>query len=103
MTDALRYEPSSITVSAGETVRFVVHNAGQAVHELYIGDEVAQMHHEEEMRMGGMMHDDPDGTSVQPGQTETLEYTFGEPGQLLIGCHEPGHYAGGMVGTIIVE
>jgi uncharacterized cupredoxin-like copper-binding protein len=103
MTDDLRFEPSSITVSAGETVRFVVHNAGQAVHEFYIGDEEAQLEHEEEMRMGGMAHDDPEGVTVPPGETETLEYTFGDAGQLFIGCHEPGHYAGGMVGTITVE
>jgi uncharacterized cupredoxin-like copper-binding protein len=103
MTDDLRFGPSSFTVSAGETVRFVVHNAGQAVHEFYIGDEEAQMHHAEEMSMGAMMHDDPDGVTVQPGETETLEYTFTEAGQLLVGCHEPGHYAGGMVGTIDVE
>lgn len=103
MTDDLRFEPASFTVSAGETVRFVVHNAGEAVHEFYIGDEAAQIAHEEEMRMGGMMHDDPDGITVQPGGTETLEYTFGQAGELLVGCHEPGHYAGGMTGTIRVE
>lgn len=103
MTDDLRYEPSSIPVSAGQTVRFVVHNAGQIMHEFYIGDEAAQMAHEEEMRMGGMMHDDPEGVSVEPGETQTLEYTFGGAGQLLVGCHEPGHYDGGMVGTINVE
>jgi uncharacterized cupredoxin-like copper-binding protein len=102
-TDDLRFEPSSFRVSSGETVRFVVHNAGQAVHEFYIGDEEAQMEHEQEMRTGAMMHDDPEGVTVQPGETETLEYTFTEPGQLLVGCHEPGHYAGGMVGTIDVE
>jgi uncharacterized cupredoxin-like copper-binding protein len=103
LRNGLRFEPPSFTVSIGETVGFVVHNAGQAVHEFYIGDEAAQMEHAEEMRMGAMMHDDPDGVTVQPGETETLEYTFTEAGQLLVGCHEPGHYAGGMVGTIDVE
>lgn len=32
-----------------------------------------------------------------------FEYTFEETGQLLAGCHEPGHYDGGMVATIVIE
>jgi len=41
--------------------------------------------------------------SVDAGQTETFEYTFGDAGSaLLAGCHEPGHYGGGMVATITV-
>jgi uncharacterized cupredoxin-like copper-binding protein len=103
MTDALAYDPEEFRVTVGQTVRFVVHNAGQIVHEFYIGDEDDQQHHEEEMRGQGMQHDDPSGVSVEPGGTETLEYTFSAPGELLAGCHEPGHYAGGMVAAITVE
>lgn len=103
MTDDLRYEPAEFRVNAGETVRFVVHNAGQAVHEFYVGDEEAQQHHEEEMREGGMSHGEAHGVSVEPGATETLEYTFAEAGELLVGCHEPGHYDGGMVARVVIE
>jgi uncharacterized cupredoxin-like copper-binding protein len=102
-TDALRFEPDDITVMQGETVRFEVTNAGNVRHELYIGDAEAQAGHEAEMReMGGMAHDEPDGISVDPGQTEVLEHTFAEAGTLLMGCHEPGHYEAGMVGTIAI-
>lgn len=103
MSDELRFDPDAIAVSAGETVRFVVTNSGQIVHEFYIGDEAAQAAHEEEMRAGGMQHDDPSGISVEPGQTGELEFTFEEAGELLIGCHEPGHYDGGMMATVTVE
>jgi hypothetical protein len=34
---------------------------------------------------------------------ESFEYTFAGAGQLLAGCHEPGHYDGGMVADITVE
>lgn len=104
MTDELRFEPAEFTVRAGETVRFEVMNAGQFVHEFLIGDEAAQEEFEREMSEGdGMAHDSAAGVSVESGQTETFEYTFGEAGELLAGCHEPGHYPGGMVATIGVE
>ena len=56
---------------------------------------------------GGEMAEDDHGdeaeVEVAPGETATLVYTFDEPGELLYGCHVPGHYAAGMVGTITVE
>jgi uncharacterized cupredoxin-like copper-binding protein len=104
MTDEFRFEPAEFTVRAGETVRFEVENAGQLVHEFLIGDEAEQEAFEMEMAEGeGMAHDSEAGVSVEPGQTETFDYTFAEAGELLAGCHEPGHYDGGMVATITVE
>ncbi len=104
MTDELRFEPDTLTVAAGETVRFVVHNAGASEHELLIGDEAAQASFAAEMADG---HDDAHvgeaGIALGPGDTGEFTYTFGEPGELLIGCHEPGHYDGGMVGRITVQ
>ncbi len=104
MIDELRFEPASFTVQAGEVVRFEVTNAGKGVHEFLIGEEAAQDEFEMEMSEGdGMQHDSDAGVSVEPGQSETFDYTFQEAGQLLAGCHEPGHYVGGMVATITVE
>ncbi|MEX0666712.1 MAG: plastocyanin/azurin family copper-binding protein [Acidimicrobiia bacterium] len=102
MTDELRFEPDAFTVAAGETVRFEVTNEGQSTHEFLIGDEADQAGFEEAMQ-GDMDHGTDAGVSVDPGQTDSFEYTFGEAGaQLLAGCHEPGHYDGGMVATINV-
>jgi uncharacterized protein (DUF1697 family) len=39
MTDSLTFEPGEISVAPGETVRFVVTNAGEAVHEFLIEAE----------------------------------------------------------------
>lgn len=104
MTDDLRYQPAGLTVSAGETIRFEITNAGQIRHEFFIGDEDEQAAHEDEMReMGGMAHDEPNGVAVDPGQTKSLEHTFRAADSTLIGCHEPGHYDGGMVATVTVE
>jgi len=38
--------------------------------------------------------------SVEPGATGEITFTFAKVGKLLMGCHETGHYAAGMVGTI---
>lgn len=104
MTDELRFEPDAITLTAGETVRFVVHNAGEADHELLIGDEAAQAEFAAEMADG---HDDAHvgdaGIALGPGESGAFTYTFHGPGELLIGCHEPGHYDGGMVARITVQ
>ncbi len=104
MTDELTFEPDSITVAPGETVRFEVTNTGEIVHEFLIGDEAAQAEFEDEMSGSDEMdHDTTAGVSVDPGQTETFDYTFGDTdGVVLAGCHEPGHYDGGMVATITV-
>jgi uncharacterized cupredoxin-like copper-binding protein len=103
MTDELRFEPDAFSVAAGETVRFEVTNEGQSAHEFLIGDQAAQAEFEAEMADGGMHHETDAGVSLDPGQTDSFEYTFDSgAGELLAGCHEPGHYDGGMVATITV-
>ena len=104
MTDALRFGPDAFSVSHGETVRFEVMNAGAIRHEFFIGNADAQADHEAKMvEMGGMLHDEPNGISVEPGETKVLEHTFDAAGSVLIGCHETGHYAAGMVATVVVD
>lgn len=102
MTDELRFEPEAFTIASGETVRFEVTNDGESDHEFLIGDEAAQAEFEEAMQ-AGMQHETDAGVSLDAGQTESFEYTFDEAGDLLAGCHEPGHYDGGMVATITVN
>lgn len=104
MSDELRFEPAKLAVAPGETVRFEVSNDGDTVHEFLIGDEADQAEFEEEMAGGEMDHDTDAGVSVEPGQTETFDYTFAsEEGETLACCHEPGHYDAGMVATITIS
>lgn len=104
MTDELRFEPGVVTVSTGETVRFVVHNAGDVDHEFLIGDEAAQAEFGAEMAKGHEgAHVGGAGIALGPGESGAFAYTFDQPGELLIGCHEPGHYDGGMVASITVQ
>lgn len=102
--DTMAYEPTTVTVEPGETVTFVVTNAGEAVHEFTLGDQAMQDEHAEEMaEMGsGMGHDEPNALSLEPGETKELTWRFGEAGTVIYACHEPGHYAAGMHGEITV-
>lgn len=104
LNDDMTVELSQTEFAVGETVMFDVTNAGSVRHELYLGEEAAQAQHAEEMAEmgGGMGHDEPGGVSVGPGAAETLEYTFDQAGELLAGCHEPGHYEAGMVTSVTV-
>ena len=67
-------------------------------HALLVGDAKAQTDHEKEMSNmgGGMNHGSSDVLTVKPGKTASLTHTFDKAGGLLIGCHEKGHYVGGM-------
>lgn len=100
--DSLEFSPSTVDVDAGETVTFVVTNEGQTDHEFTLGDEDFQEAHEQEMDMDSMNEDDAYSFQLAPGETKKLTWTFAKSGKVLYGCHEPGHYEGGMVGTITV-
>jgi uncharacterized cupredoxin-like copper-binding protein len=103
--DEMRFDPASVQVKAGETIRFEVSNAGQTTHEFVLGDAAFQADHEEEMAaMGGApMVNEPNAIAVEPGQTGTVVWTFTESGTLEYGCHVPGHYPAGMTGQLTVS
>ena len=103
-TDDLVFIPAELTVGAGETITFRIVNHGTIIHDFTLGDEVTQEEHEEEMaEMGGMAHDQANAVTVAAGETKELTWTFSQPGTVLIGCHQPGHYDGGMKGQISVQ
>ncbi len=95
----IEFSPDAVDVQEGETVRFVFHNEGAVTHDAFIGDEAAQEDHEMEMRGMGGGHDtmgDEGGITVMAGETGQVTHTFAQGEDLLIGCHQEGHYAAGM-------
>jgi uncharacterized cupredoxin-like copper-binding protein len=102
MTDAMRFEPGAITVRAGRPIALEVENTGVAVHEIFIGTLGEQAEHAAEMAAGAGGHSHGNALTLEGGASGTLSMTFEDPGELLMGCHEPGHYAAGMVGTVTV-
>jgi uncharacterized cupredoxin-like copper-binding protein len=104
----MSFEPASLRVKAGETIRFVVTNRSEVDHDFTIGDEAAQTAHRQEMlemmEKGGEMnhHDDANAIAVKAGQTGKLIWKFSRPGTFAFDCNVPGHYEAGMAGAIVV-
>ena len=118
------YEPEQIQVSEGETVRFVVTNAGDLVHEFNIGTAAMHSQHQEEMMMmvdhgvingdhidhemmkmdmgdgQTMEHNDPNSVLLEPGHSGEIVWTFASDADLEFACNVPGHYEAGMMGDI---
>ncbi len=115
------YQPASVQVKAGETVRFVLKNQGQLAHEFSLGDAAMHAEHQKQMlamqsmdhgQMGhamagmdhsAMQHGDANTVSLQPGETSELTWTFAKAQGLQFACNIPGHYQAGMVGTLEVD
>lgn len=103
MIDPFEFDPAQIEVVAGETVTFRVTNTGALDHEFVIGDEATQDEHETMMDDGEMgTQDEPNELALAGGESGELTWTFADAGSLLFGCHVPGHYDAGMVGTLEV-
>ena len=108
----IEFEPGEVAVAKGETVRFVFENEGKLAHDAFVGDRAAQDEHETEMREaeeageaehGHEAEAEAGGISVDPGKRGELTHRFDETGEVLIGCHEPGHYEAGMVVKVTVS
>ncbi|WP_338802547.1 cupredoxin family protein [Pseudomonas sp. RSB 5.4] len=127
----MSFEPKAIQVKAGETVRFVLVNKGQLLHEFNLGDSAMHARHQQEMLQmqqsgmltptgmkemshdmagmdhgsmdHGMKHDDPNSVLIEPGKTAELTWTFSKATSLEFACNIPGHYQAGMVGKLTVS
>jgi uncharacterized cupredoxin-like copper-binding protein len=103
MADNMRFTPARIEVRQGETVKFVVRNAGKQMHEFVIGTKAENARHAELMvKFPNMEHDEPYMAHVPPGKTGEIVWTFNRAGEFEFACLIAGHYQGGMVGTIMV-
>ena len=103
MSDDMRFTPSSIDVKLGETVKFVIRNKGQVLHEMVIGDKKTLDEHAALMvRFPKMEHDEPSMAHVAPGKQGSLVWTFNRAGSFDFACLIAGHYQAGMVGKIRV-
>lgn len=106
MFDDMRYDPARFDVNAGDTVTFEVTNSGRVRHEFFIGALDEHRDHANEMREDGHSedaHSIPAALSLEAGERGSLTYTFDEAGELLVGCHEPGHYEAGMIAPITIH
>lgn len=119
------FRPAEISVGKGETIRFVVRNKGEFLHEFNIGTAAMHAEHQKEMATmadagmitateivrdkskmdhgkGGMTmaHDDPNSVLLEPGKRQEIIWHFTRRQDLEFACNVPGHYESGMMGPI---
>ena len=121
------FTPESISVLKNQTVRFLVKNTGDFVHEFNIGTAAMHAAHQDEMMkmvdhgilevdkinremmtmdMGNgktMAHDDPNSVLLEPGESAEIVWSFPEAAELEFACNVPGHYDSGMMGYLMIE
>ena len=104
MLDTMRFNPQSITVKQGETIKFIVKNPGKVKHEMVLGTEKELKEHAEMMKKNPEMeHDDANQITVQPGKSGEIIWQFTKMGKVNFACLQPGHYDAGMAGTVTVK
>lgn len=103
MTDNMRFTPSKITAKQGETIRFVIKNAGGIKHEFVLGTEKELKEHYEIMKKNPEMeHSDPNMITLAGGQSGEVVWQFTKAGKVDFACLQPGHYDAGMKGKVSV-
>ncbi len=113
--------PETISVKKGETIKFIVNNNGDMVHEFNIGTKAMHLKHQSEMmRMveneillvdridkkkmkelskkdHSMSHSHSNSVLLEPNQSAELIWKFNTDANLEAACNVPGHYVSGMV------
>lgn len=121
------YEPKTINVKKGETVKFVVENKGVLVHEFNIATMMMHKKHGPEMldmmKMGillpnkinkekmkqmakmnpKMAHSHANSVLLEPKQRAELIWKFTSDAELFGGCNVPGHLEAGMISKININ
>lgn len=114
------FDVKSLRVSAGETVKLVIRNKGQLLHEFTIGDAAMHQTHQAEMekllqqgvittigidaaKLAAVGHGHGNSVLIEPGKTGTLVWRFAKDGVFEFACNIPGHYQDGMRGQIQIR
>ncbi|WMS45273.1 cupredoxin family protein (plasmid) [Acuticoccus sp. MNP-M23] len=101
---AMIFEPASIEVKRGETVRFAITNGGVLEHEFVMdaSPEIAE-HKDLMQRFPEMIHEDPNAVRLEPGAAGEIVWNFTNTGSFEFACLIPGHYEMGMHGPLNVN
>ena len=121
------YEPSSIQVKKGETVKIIVKNLGELVHEYNIGTKKMHIDHQPEMarliehdillgdridhkkmkemskKDHSLAHSHSNSIMLEPKTQGEIIWKFSKDIELEMACNIPGHYESGMVGKIVTK
>ncbi|TIS55603.1 plastocyanin/azurin family copper-binding protein [Mesorhizobium sp.] len=100
---SMAFDPVSVTVKRGETVRLAFTNEGKYDHEFVMDTHEQVMEHKAGMeRLPDMEHADLNAIRIGPQGKGEIVWTFTNPGQFDFACLIPGHYDLGMRGSLTV-
>ena len=118
------YQPNKFKVKKNETIKFVVENKGQLVHEFNIATKEMHLKHQPEMMMmveheilladkidkkkmmemakknPSMAHKHSNSVLLSPGESAELIWKFSNTVDIEAACNVPGHYDVGMIAKI---
>ena len=118
------YQPNSFKIKKNETIKFVVENKGQLVHEFNIATKEMHLKHPPEMMMmveheilladkidkkkmkemskknPTMAHSHSNSVLLSPGEKAELIWKFSNTVDIEAACNVPGHYDVGMIAKI---
>ena len=121
------YEPSSFQINAGETIKFVVENAGELVHEFNIANKMMHIKHQPEMEKmveneilfadsidkdkmkkmakmdKSMGHSHSNSVLLEPKQKGDIIWKFDNAVNIEVACNVPGHYQVGMIAKVNIK
>ena len=119
------YEPSQIVIKKNETVKFIVKNYGNLVHEYNIATKEMHLKHQDEMakmveheillsdridkkkmkevskKHHEMSHNHSNSLLLEPNEEGTIIWKFNTSAKLEVACNVPGHYEVGMIAKIV--
>ena len=119
------YEPNVIKVKRGETIKFIVENLGELVHEYNIGTKEMHVEHKQEMQKlvdheiiladkidkikmkkmskidHSLGHSHANSIMLEPKKSGEIIWKFSQNISLGMACNIPGHYESGMVGNLV--
>ena len=121
------YEPSSLIIKAGETIKFELVNAGELVHEFNIANKMMHMKHQPQMEKmveneilfadsidknkmkkmakidKSMGHSHSNSVLLEPKQKGDIVWKFDNAVNIEIACNVPGHYQVGMIARVDIN
>ena len=118
------YEPNEFRIKKNETIKFIVYNYGELVHEFNIATKKMHLKHQPEMmkmveneillgdkidiqKMNemakedhSMSHSHANSVLIEPNKSAAIIWKFTTNVDLEAACNVPGHYEAGMIAKI---
>ncbi|MDB9825550.1 cupredoxin domain-containing protein [Candidatus Pelagibacter sp.] len=118
------YEPSEFKIKKNQTIKFIVYNYGEFVHEFNIATKEMHLKHQPEMmkmveneilltdridkkkmkemskKDNSMSHSHSNSVLVEPNTSAEIIWKFNTEAKLEAACNVPGHYEAGMIAKI---